>query len=309
MSSQPFNQEAAAEEKSARPPKPTIIQRFGRFLFSLLKIYIVLVVVILLFQSKLMYVPFSTLSETPQTYHLAYEDVTFTASDGVTLNGWFLPADKPRGVVLLCHGNAGNISHRLPLLSVLNLMDLSVFIFDYRGYGLSEGSPNEEGTYLDAEAAWNYLVDARKISPEKIILMGRSMGGSIAAHLAGEHTPAVFILESAFTSVKDLAAEKVWFLPVRWLIRYDYGTADYLSGIKCPILVIHSGEDEIIPVHHGQKLYELAPQLKQWLEISGSHNDGFFTSGQVYTAGIEKFLNEHMDKKMPDSVLVSGPEG
>ena len=155
--------------------------------FIVLGVYIGLVSILATFQSHLLYFPYRTLSQTPAAVGLAYEDVSFQAADGVVLSGWFVPSQRARGVLLFCHGNAGNMSHRLDSLQIFHRLGLSTFIFDYRGYGRSEGQPTEQGTYLDAEAAWTYLVHTRQLAPTEIIVFGRSLGGAIAAWLA--HTP------------------------------------------------------------------------------------------------------------------------
>jgi len=169
---------------------------------------------------------------------------------------------------------------------------LNTFIFDYRGYGKSEGRPSERGTHRDAEAAWHHLVATRKESPSRIIFFGRSLGAALAVHLAAKHPPRALIVESCFASARELAADLYPFLPTRWLLRFHYSPIDALPNIDVPVLVIHSPNDEIIPFHHGQKLFAAARQPKMFLEITGGHNDGFHVSGGRYRAGIERFLSE-----------------
>ncbi|MCP4378036.1 MAG: alpha/beta hydrolase, partial [bacterium] len=160
----------------------------------------------------------------------------------------------------------------------------------YRGYGQSEGSPSEQGTYRDAEAAWTYLTRKRKIDASKIVLFGRSLGGAVAAWLAVEKHSAGVILESTFTSVPDRGAELYKYLPVRFLARINYNTLGRIDKLRCPLLVIHSPDDEIIPYHHGQQLFESAKEPKRFLEISGGHNGGHITSGTLYTNALAEFL-------------------
>lgn len=173
-------------------------------------------------------------------------------------------------------------------------MRLNVLMFDYRGYGRSEGSPDEKGTYLDAEAAWRYLVEQRRERAGQIVIHGRSLGGAVAAHLAGDHTPAALVLESTFSSIPDLAARLYWWLPVRWLSKFHYRTAERVAAIQCPVLVIHSRDDDLIPFEHGRHIFEAAPQPKRFLEIRGSHNSAFLDSESTYAPALRAFLGEHL---------------
>lgn len=231
---------------------------------------------------------------TPAQAGLAYEAVTLTASDGIKLDAWFVPAENARGALLYAHGNGGNISHRIDAIRLFRDMGLSVFIFDYRGYGKSAGKPSEEGTYRDAEAAWQYLVQQCGIAPARIVMFGESLGGAIAAHLAARHPPGALILASAFTSVPDMAAELYPWLPVRWLSRYRYDTRSYLQDVHEPVLVLHSREDEIIPYRHGRALYEAAREPRQFLELRGGHNDLFFANEEVFEREVKKFIWPHL---------------
>lgn len=263
---------------------------FSSFIFIIFFVFIGLAVILYFFQSHLIYYPQAEIMATPKSINLSYQAVSFAAEDGVKLSGWFIPARRPRGVVLFCHGNAGNISHRLDSIQVFNHLGLSVFIFDYRGYGQSEGKPTEKGTYLDAEAAWRYLVEERQVAPAEIIIFGRSLGGAIAAHLAQRHTPKALILESSFTSIRDMAAVIYPFLPVRLLVRFHYHTIAYLKEVNCPLLIIHSPDDDLIPFRQGRRLFEAAGEPKEFLEISGSHNEGFLQSAKGYEKGLAKFM-------------------
>ncbi|MHC4716284.1 MAG: alpha/beta hydrolase, partial [Planctomycetota bacterium] len=261
-----------------------------RFLRAAAVAYGVVVPVVWIFQSRLVYFPNRKVRITPGDFGVEFEEVTFPAADGTKLSAWFLPVRKPKGVVLFCHGNAGNMSHRMDSLAIFRRMGYSVLIFDYRGYGRSEGSPSEEGTYQDARAAWDYLVTTRRADPRGIVLFGRSLGGAVAAKLATEESPAGLILESTFTSINDLGAQRYWFLPVRLLSRFRYQTLGLIGRVNCPLLVVHSREDELIPFDHGRALFEAAGEPRSFLEISGTHNDGFLTSKATYTKGLKGFL-------------------
>jgi fermentation-respiration switch protein FrsA (DUF1100 family) len=252
----------------------------------------VIVTLAYLLQSRFVYFPSRTLVADPSDVGLAFETINIETTDGVRLSGWFVPHDKARGVVLFCHGNAGNISHRLESLQVFHRLGLDVFIFDYRGYGQSQGSPTERGTYEDVRAAWKYLTQERNLLSGRIILFGRSIGGAIASNLAREHTPGAVILESTFTSMPDLAAD-IYRLPlVRRFTRFNYNTEEYIQEVDCPILIIHSRDDDIIPFSHGRRLSEMAAEPKRFLEITGTHNEGFIVAGKDYEDGLDAFLSE-----------------
>jgi fermentation-respiration switch protein FrsA (DUF1100 family) len=242
-------------------------------------------------QGQLLYQPDHELVGTPRDISLAYEDVTLATDDGYWLHGWYLPADARQLTVLFFHGNAGNVSNRLDTLRLFHQLGLNTLIIDYRGYGRSEGAPSEPGTYLDAAAAWRYLVEARGVPRNDIVVFGRSLGAAVATWLAASYPPRALVIESAFTSVPDLAANLYPFLPVRLLSRYQYNNRARIPQITRPVLVIHSAADEIIPFAHGQALFEAAPEPKRLLVIRGSHNDGFLISKEAYLKGISSFLN------------------
>jgi len=260
--------------------------------------YIAFVGFLFIFQSHYVYYPERVLSANPSSIGLNFESVSFQTTDGVELSGWFVPSNNARGVILFCHGNAGNISHRMESIQIFHRLKLNTFIFDYRGYGQSGGKPSESGTYKDAEAAWRYLVEERQVNPKNIIVFGRSLGGAIAAWLGQAQTPGALILESTFTSVPDIAAKLYPYLPVKLLSRFKYDTADYLDGVNCPVLIVHSQDDEIMPFSHGQRLFEIARGPNRFLEISGSHNEGFITSGKGYEEGLNSFISDYVEPKI-----------
>ncbi|MFW6155507.1 MAG: alpha/beta hydrolase [Planctomycetota bacterium] len=267
-----------------------------RLVVSVLRIgigaYLGLALLLTSCQSRIVYQPSKTLTATPEEAGMACEEVRFTAADGVRLHAWYLPAEQARGTVLVCHGNAGNISGRLATAAIFQRLGLSVLLFDYRGYGLSEGKPTEEGTYLDAAAAWRHLTDERGIDPARIVIFGRSLGGAIATYQAADAPPAALIVESAFTSVVDVGKHYYRFLPVGWLCRFDYATEATIGQVRAPVLVIHSRDDEIIPVAMGRRVFEAAPEPKRFLLIGGGHNNGFLTNQGAYLEGLDAFLDE-----------------
>jgi len=257
--------------------------------------YSAFLVFIYFYQPRLLFfpnIPSREVKVSPAEAGLPYESVKLVTSDTIQLDGWYIPASQARGVVLFCHGNAGNISHRLDSLLLFNKLGLSTLIFDYRGYGRSQGKPSEQGTYQDAEAAWQYLTQERGVLPPKIILFGRSLGAAVAAHLAAIHTPGALILESSFTSVPDIAADLYPFLPVGLLSRVDYNVKEKLENVACPVLIVHGPNDEIIPYKHGRALYAAAKEPKRFLELRGGHNEGFLITGKTYRDGLDGFLSE-----------------
>lgn len=255
--------------------------------------YAALVALMWFRQESLLYlpgIPSRQLAATPAAIGLEHEELWIETADGETLHAWFVPAQRERGSLLFFHGNAGNISHRLESLRAFNRLGLSVLIVDYRGYGQSTGRPSEHGTYEDARAAWRHLVEQRGVAADEIVVFGRSLGGAVATWLAAEKAPRGLIVESAFRSVPDLAAELYWFLPVRRLARIEYPVETLIARVDAPVLVVHSREDEIIPFRHGEALYAAHPGPKRFLELRGGHNTGFLDSGREYLDGLEAFL-------------------
>ena len=222
---------------------------------------------------------------------LEYEDIYFTTSDNKKLNGWYIPAEGAEYTVILCHGNAGNIGHRLEKLSILHNLGLNVFIFDYRGYGNSEGVQGEAGLYKDAAAAYEHVTGKLEVSQKKVILYGESIGGGVVIDLATNKDVGAVISEDAFTSVKDMARMAYPFLP-----SFIYSTKmDSLAKIKdvsCPKLIIHSVDDEIVPYRQGERLFESAPEPKTFLKLRGGHNTAFMDSQDKYSEGIRYFIED-----------------
>ena len=262
----------------------------GTLLFVVGVMYGAFCLYLYLMQGRMIFYPVRKLTASPADIGLHYESVSLTASDGVKLHGWFVPAQAEKGALLFFHGNAGNISHRLESLKIFHDLGLSTLIIDYRGYGESQGTISEKGTYLDGEAGWDYLARVKGFPPQEIIVFGRSLGGAIAAYIAGRKQPGGLILESVFTSVPDMGARMYPYMPVRLLSRYQYDTRKALQSVTCPVLVVHSHHDDIIPFKNGLQLYETARQPKRFLEIRGDHNEGFYVSGKIYIDGLDEFV-------------------
>jgi hypothetical protein len=261
-------------------------------LISAVTVYAVILLLVFLFQARLVYFPEveRALVATPRAVGLDFEEVRL-AADGATLHGWWVPANAARGAVLILHGNAGNISHRLDYLAMFNRLGYAVLIVDYRGYGKSGGTPSEDNTYGDGEAAWRHLIEARKLKPQDIVLFGESLGGGVATWLALQQPPRALVLASTFTSVPDLGAQVYPWLPVRWLARIDYNNLERIPRIAAPVLIAHSRDDDIIPFSHGQALFAAANAPKQFLEMRGGHNDGFIFMREDWVREVGAFLD------------------
>jgi fermentation-respiration switch protein FrsA (DUF1100 family) len=218
--------------------------------------------------------------------------VFFATDDGVRLNGWFVPYPKAEATLIWFHGNAGNISHRVENIKLLHdKVGINVFIFDYRGYGRSEGKVSEEGTYKDGAAAVKYLLSRKDIAPKKIIFFGRSLGAAVAAELATQHECLALILETPFASVAQMARVAFPMLPIASLLRTRYDTVEKVRRIKSPLLVIHGDQDEVVPYSQGKEVFAAAPEPKDFYTIRGArHNDTYLVGGDPYFAALKDFI-------------------
>jgi hypothetical protein len=228
---------------------------------------------------------------TPASRGLAYEELALRTSDGETLVAWWVPAPEQRGTVLLFHGNAGNISHRVDYLSMFRKLGYSTLIVDYRGYGASTGAPSEEGTYRDAEACWAWL-EARGIAARDVVVFGESLGGGVATWIAQRRTPRALILASTFTSIPDLADSIYPYLPLRLLSRIHYDNLARLPGISAPVLIMHSPDDEIVPYTHAERLHAAARPPNRLLALAGGHNDGLVFRRPEWVQALAQFLED-----------------
>lgn len=237
-----------------------------------------------------LYFPTRAIEATPRDIGLRYEDISFPSPDGLTLNAWFVAAENPAATVLFCHGNGGNISHRLELLEFFNRLRLNVLIFDYRGYGRSEGSPYEEGTYWDALGAFTYLVGRDDVDAEKTILYGRSLGGAIAVDLATRVECAGLICENCPSSIVEMAKIHYPIPRIENLISNRYEAIARIAQVKMPVLIIHSRHDELVPFEQGRRLFEAAEEPKEFLATFASHNDPPSMMNQEYRERLARFV-------------------
>lgn len=222
---------------------------------------------------------------------LPLEEVWFQSGDGTKLFGWYVEHVATSGVLLWCHGNAGNIINRLENLRELYRIGLSVFIFDYRGYGRSQGSPSEEGLYQDALGAYDYLTRTRMIRSERIVNFGRSLGAAVAAEVALQKPAAGLVLESSFPSVEAVAKFHYGGLPVHWLLGAEFRLIDRLRQLSLPKLIIHGEQDDIIPLELGRQVFEAAKPPKSFYVVKGAdHNNTYHVGGEPYFQRVTEFV-------------------
>jgi fermentation-respiration switch protein FrsA (DUF1100 family) len=278
-------------------------------MWSILRIvvasYIGVALIVILRQSSYVYYPDKQVIITPAYFKIGFEEVTLTTADKETIAAWYVPAPSEvpgsaqglRGLTLLfCHGNAGDIGDRIDSIKTFHEMGLNTFIFDYRGYGDSTGKPTEQGTYLDAMAAWEYLTKTRSVAPRDIIVFGRSLGGGVASQLAEKVHPGALVLESSFTSAQDMAFKMFPYLPIRLFCRFKYNSIDRVGKADCPVLIANSADDRTIPFEHGQRLYDACLEPKCFVEMSGDHNVGSLDADKEYQQTFVEFLGTHLNK-------------
>lgn len=241
------------------------------------------------FQSRLIFVPTKGLQTTPKEIGIKFE-THIIGKDKVY--SWFIPAkNKEVMTVLICHGNAGNISNRLSTIDFYHRqIGLNVMIFDYSGYGKSPGKVSEENTYKNTQDVFDYMVNTLKISPDKIVVDGRSLGGAIAIDLATKRQFKGLIIQSTFTSIYEMAKSMFPILPAKWVQHIYYDSISKVEKIQCPILHFHSPDDQIIPYKMGTELFKKLPSPKQFVEIHGGHNSGWMDSMETYEPAIKNFI-------------------
>jgi len=272
-----------------------------RFIIYSALIAVLIMIIPKFIENKLVFHPNkSNDSTTPDAYGLQYDDVTFRTEDGLNLNGWFVPGKKSSPddnlhTLLWFHGNAGNINRRLDNIKMLyDRVPANVFIIDYRQYGKSEGKISEQGTYLDAKAALSYLHSRKDINNEKIIFFGRSLGSAVAVDLAVKEECCALILETPFTSIKEMGKELYPFLFISLhFLRTKYDSLSKISKIKVPTLIMHGDKDELVPIEQGKILYDKANEPKEFYTIPGAmHNDTHIVGGEEYFDVIKNFISK-----------------
>ncbi len=247
----------------------------------------------MLFEERLIYFPSRKTEATPDAFGLRHDEVFLEAADGPRVHGWFLPAAGTASfTVLVCHGNAGNISGRLDRALVFHGLGLNVFLFDYRGFGRSEGRPSEAGTYHDAVAFHRYLVAERRIPREELILFGESLGAAVAIELALREEAAALVLEAPFTSIADMARVAYPFLaPLLPWVRTRYDNLRKIQEVTLPLLILHGRRDPVVPFEQGEALYQAAREPKRLVAVeSAGHADLFLVGGELYRSAWKTLL-------------------
>jgi hypothetical protein len=265
-----------------------------RLIFFLLKlaltVFVGLLIVFYLAQNRLLFQSTRDIYRTPQSVGWAFEEVRVNVGEHTTA-GWWIPyPEDAKGAILFSHGNAGNIADRLESIGIFRDLGFDVLAYDYGGYGDSTGKPTEKRCYGDIRAMYDWLVNEKKISADRVILFGRSLGAGPTCALATEVTVAGVVIESTFTSVPDRGREIFPFLPVTLMSKNRFNNLSKVPSFLSPVLVVHSQDDTTIPFHHGKALFEAAKEPKSFLEIRGDHNEGFWMSGELYTTGLSEFF-------------------
>lgn len=247
-----------AQNAPADRPAPTLRQRLLRGLRKIAIAYLIIVLAMLLLENRLIFQASKFPAGHWQPTGLTVEDAEFHAADGTQIHGWFVPHPQPRAIILFAHGNAGNITNRQPFLEDLRRLGAATLIFDYRGYGKSDGSANEAGILQDARAARTWLAQRTGVAEGEIVLLGESLGGGVMVDLAQDGA-AGLILMSTFTSMPDVAAGVYWWLPVRWLMRTQLNSLEKIAKFPGPVLQIHGDRDRLIPLANARTLHAAIP--------------------------------------------------
>lgn len=241
-------------------------------------------------QESFVFFPERAMAGSPADVGMPCEDVRLRTADGLTLAAWWVPAETPRGALIFAHGNGGNISHRIEKIRLLRGLGVSVLAFDYRGYGESQGRPSEQGTYRDMDAAIGFVTQERKFPLANVLYLGESLGGAVAVEAASRRTPAGLILESTFTSVAAMARRYYPWLPVRLLLTIKYDSLSHVPSLACPLLVLHSPADDIVPYSMGRELFGAAHEPKSFVELAGGHNDGGIAVSAQARSALDTFM-------------------
>lgn len=242
-------------------------------------------------QKNMVFYPTHRLDQTPSDIGLAHEDLRLSVSPDESIHAWYFPpVETGARTVLFCHGNGGNMSHRLETAEYLQGMGCGVLMFDYRGYGQSDGVPSEENCYADVRACYDWLREQKDISSDGIVIFGRSLGGAVAVDLASRVACGGLIVESSFTSAVDMGRLMFPMFPIELLVRYRFDSAAKIGQVRCPILITHSTQDEVAPFKLGQRLFELAPEPKQMVAFSGGHNERDYYAEPEYRQALREIL-------------------
>jgi len=265
----------------------------GKILIRVIIYLMIFRIYFLFLEQRNLYYPNKEIENTPDKWAIGYEDINFPTPDGKSLNGWFIPADGATVTILYCHGNGGNISHRIHKILFFHEMGFNVFVFDYRGYGRSKGFPTEGGIYKDTLAAYDYLVSRDDVNRDKLVVYGKSLGGAIATELCTKREASALILESALASVEMRAKEMFPYLPMKLLTWQKYDALKKVKSITIPKLITHGQDDQVISFGHGLALFNNAAEPKKFIPFSGGHNEDVYTTSDEFKAELTKFLKDN----------------
>lgn len=261
-------------------------------LIAVAGIYLILMGLIYFFQDKLLFMPFSELVQTPESVGMSAQDFWVETTDGIRIHGWYFSNDDAEYVIVLSHGNAGNISYRLDIAKALIQSGASVLMYDYRGYGQSEGTPTEQGLYNDIQAVIDGLINHMEYAENQILMYGRSLGGAVAAYAAANRNVGGLVLDSAFLDLKTMVRDVYPFVPVK-LAKYNFPTRKYVPEERSyPVMVMHSPEDDIVGFHHGELLYQQIKEPKRFVRLRGGHNNNFSLSKDTIVSSWRWYLDE-----------------
>lgn len=290
----------------AAPVPPAAKRRRPRIAVTILRtlalVWLLGAGAIWLFQGRLVWHPGPPPRRTPADAGLAFEDVALRAADGVALHAWWIPAQEARLALVHCHGNAGNVSHRIGIARELRRRGVSTLLFDYRGFGRSEGEPDEEGTYLDAVAAFDW-VHAAVGEALPVAAWGESLGGAVAIELARRRPLAALVTEAAFTSIPDVGARHYPWWPIGLLARIRYDNAAKVAELELPWLLLHGRNDGLVPFSHAQELFAAARSARAGsaragpvaLHATNGGHDGLVLDGEegaTTRAALDRFLDD-----------------
>ena len=270
------------------------LKRLSMFLLYLFVAYIVLLIVVRLVENRMIFFP-NYPNRLEGDWHpraLAPEDVWLTSSDGTKLHAWWISNPAAKFTFLAFHGNASNIANRDATYEFLRDVPGNVLALEYRGYGHSEGKPSELGLYLDADAAYQFLIDTKRLDPKSILSFGQSLGTAVATDLAAHRRVGGLILEAPLPSASRAASKLFWFLPGMSLLVYSqFDTIGKLKKVTAPVMVVQCTHDPVLPLQFGQEVYKAAPLPKRSLWIEGEcHEESSLIAPVKYRSALQQFL-------------------
>ncbi|MCP3967662.1 MAG: alpha/beta hydrolase [Lentisphaerae bacterium] len=243
-------------------------------------------------QHKITFQPRKEIQETPTALSLNFDNITFKDASGNTLYGWFVKTPDADTTILFCHGSGGNLSNRVDTAAAFSSLGFNFVVFDYAGYGTSEGEPSEEAFYEGADAAYDYLVKTEGLPAHKIIVVGRSLGGAPAALLARHYSPRGLILESSVLDYAMATRDRLKLILPKFLLRYSFDTKDILNSVTCPVLIIASRDDSVVKLRNSELLLKYAPKGTRLITLTGDHDDCYFFCKDKYLNAVSEFAKK-----------------